>query len=130
MRRATWYHAMFAAKNKLKKTYSILSTAAAFALIATAVGLFIGYSTFGVFSARHVFLANIVTGAFFVACGIGVMIIPSFDKKSILEYSTTYVEISSDRRMKKYKKGYDFLFLGLAVGAIGVIFEFLLWVWV
>ena len=119
---------MFAAKSKLKKAYSILSTAAAFALIATAVGVFIGHSTYGVLSPRHIFLANIVTGAFFVACGIGVMAIPSFDKKSILEDSTTYIEISSDRRIKKYKKGYDFLFLGLAVGAFGVVFEFLLWV--
>ena len=119
---------MFAAKNKLQKAYKVITTALAFAIIATAVGIFHGFSTYGVFSPRHVFLANILLGAFFVACGLVVMIIPSFDKKTILEDSTTYTEISSDRRTKKYKKGYDFLFLGLAVGAIGVIFEFVLWV--
>ena len=119
---------MFAAKSKLKWAYSVITTALAFALIATAVGLFIGFSTYGVFSPRHVFLANIFTGAFFAACGIAVMIMPSFDKKTILDDSTTYVEVSGKRRMRKYKKGYDFLFLGLAVGAIGAVFEFLLWV--
>ena len=121
---------MFAGKDKLRRAYSIATTALAFAIIATAVGIFIGFSTYGVFSPRHVFLANIVTGAFFAACGIGVMVIPSFDKKSILEDSTTYVKISSDRRMRKYKKGYDFLFLGLTVGAIGAVFELALWVFV
>ena len=128
MRRATWFRAMFAAKNKLQKTYKIITTALAFAIIATAVGLFVGFSTYGIFSPRHVFLANILLGAFFTACGIWVMIFPRIDKKTILEDSTTYVEMSSDIRAKKYKKGYDFLFLGLTIGAIGVVFEFLVWV--
>ena len=119
---------MFAGESKLRRACSILTTALAFAVIATAVGLFIGFSEYGVFSPRHVFLANIVTGAFFTACGIFIMIFPSFDKKSILEDSTTYVERSSDRRAIKVRKGYDFLFLGLAVGAIGILFEFVLWV--
>ena len=128
MRLATWFRAMFAAKNKRQKAYKIITTALAFALIATAVGIFLGFSTYGVFSPRHVFLANILLGAFFVACGIWVMIFPGFDKKTILDDSTTYVEKSSDKRTKKYKKGYDFLFLGLAIGAIGILFEFLMWV--
>ena len=119
---------MFAARNKLTRAYKILTTASAFAIIASAVGLFVGFSTYGVFSPRHVFLANIILGAFFTACGIWIMIFPNFQKKSILEDSTTYVDISSDRRAKKYKKGYDFLFLGLTIGAIGVLFEFVLWV--
>ena len=118
---------MFVHSSKLRRAFSILSTAAAFALVATAVGLFVGFSTYGELSPRHVFIANIVTGAFFAASGIYVLAIPSFDKKSILEDSTTYVEISSDRRNRKNKKGYDFLFLGLAIGAFGVIFEFVAW---
>ena len=128
MRQGTWFRAMFAAKTKRQKAYKIITTALAFAIIATAVGLFVGFSTYGVFSPRHIFLANILLGAFFSACGIWIMIFPSFDKKSILEDSTTYTELSSDRRTKKYKKGYDFLFLGLAIGAFGVILEFLVWV--
>ena len=72
-------------------------------------------------------MANILTGGFFAACGIYVIVIPSFDKKGILDDSTTYVEHSSNKRTMKYKKGYDFLFLGLTMGVIGAVIELLVW---
>ena len=118
---------MFARQSKSKAAYGILTAAAAFSILATAVGLLAGRHMHGAVVPRYVFVANLVTGAFFVGCGIGALIMPRLEKKGPLEDASTYVEMSSDRREAKRRKGHVFLWLGFAVGLIGALAEMALW---
>ena len=120
---------MFVSNNK-NRFYTILSTAVAFSLIATAVGLLVGQRSTGGVSPRHVFLANITLGAFFVASGIFYFLrnfFPNLLTRSKLEDHTTHAQMSYERREENRKKCYSFLYLGFAISVVGMLFELGFW---
>ncbi|MCL1995175.1 MAG: hypothetical protein FWG63_03125 [Defluviitaleaceae bacterium] len=116
---------------KIKYILKIFSTSAVLICIVTFVSVvytFFGYEQFFLNNIlNNVFNANFVVGAFIIAIGITLLILPArLGSRRLIDH-TTYVSKIIESREAKGKKSRELIYIGMTNIMIVAVVQYLLW---